>query len=94
MLLFSLIQILPRSVFLLNPLGLLWERFPLQVLKELEHQARQNLCTINFTGTFAKTASACNTTMEKCQHSLKDTFKRGKSQIQKGPARKSYQEWL
>ena len=52
--------------------------------KELEHQARQNLSTINLTGTFAKTDSACNTTMEKCQHSLKATFKRVKSQIQKG----------
>ena len=59
-------------------------KVPLQVLKEQEHQARQNLSTINFTATFAKTASACNTTMEKCQHSLKTTFKRVKSQIQKG----------
>ena len=41
----------------------------LQVLKELEHQARQNLCTINFAATFAKTASVCNFTMEKCQDS-------------------------
>ena len=30
------------------------------------------------------TASACNTIMEKCQHNLKATFKRVKSQIQKG----------
>ena len=59
-------------------------KVPLQVLKELEHQARQNLSTINFTATFAKTASNCNTTMEKCQYSLKATFKRVKSQIQKG----------
>ena len=50
-------------------------KVPLQVLMELEHQARQSLSTINFTATFAKTASACNTTMEKCQHSLKATFK-------------------
>ena len=67
-----------------KPSGLLWARFPLQVLKELKHQARKNLSTINFTATFAKTASACNTTMEKCQHSLKTTFKRVKVQIQKG----------
>ena len=59
-------------------------KVPLQVLKELEHQAGQNLSTINFTATFAKIASACNTTMEKCQHSLKATFKRVKRQIQKG----------
>ena len=34
--------------------------------------------------TFAKTASSCNTSMEQCQDSLKSTFKRAKSQIQKG----------
>ena len=39
---------------------------------------------INFTATFAKTASACNALMEKCQHSIKATFKRVKSQIQMG----------
>ena len=52
--------------------------------KVLEHQARQNLSTINFAATFAKTASTCNTTMEKCQDSRKSTFKKVKSQIQKG----------
>ena len=52
------------------------EKVPLQVLKELEHQARQNLSTINFTATLAKTTSGCKTTMEKCQQSLKATFKR------------------
>ena len=67
-----------------KPSGAPMGKVPLQVLKELEHQARQNLSTINFMATFAKTASACNTTMEKCQHSLKATFKRVKSQIQKG----------
>ena len=59
-------------------------KVPLQVLKELEHQARQNLSTINFTAPFARTASSCNTVVEKCQHSIKATFKRVKSQIQKG----------
>ena len=67
-----------------KPSGAPVGKVPLQVLKELEHQARQNLSTINFTATFAKTVTACNTTMEKCQHSLKATFKRGKNQIQKG----------
>ena len=57
---------------------------PLQILKELEHQARQNLSTINFAAAFAKTAPVCNTTMEKCQNCLKSTFKKVKSQIQKG----------
>ena len=60
------------------------DKSPLQVLKELEHQARQNLCTSNFAATFAKTASVFNSTMEKCQDSLKSTFKKVKSQIQKG----------
>ena len=31
----NLIQILPRSVFLLNPLGLLWARFPYKFLRNL-----------------------------------------------------------
>ena len=56
----------------------------LPILKELEHQARQNISTLNFTAAFAKTSSSCNATLEKCQHSLKSTFKRVKSQIQKG----------
>ena len=48
----------------------------LPVFKELEHQARQNLSTINFTAEFAKTSSSCNTAMEKCQHSLNSPLKR------------------
>ena len=59
-------------------------KVPLPILKELEHQARQNISTLNFTAAFAKTSSSCNATLEKCQHSLKSTFKRVKSQIQKG----------
>ena len=68
----------------LKPAGAPMGKVPLQVLKELEHQVRYKLSTIKFTATFAKTTSACNTTMEKCQHSLKATFKKVKSQIQKG----------
>ena len=75
---FSKICISPK------PPGAPMGKVPLPVLKELEHQARQNLSTINFMAAFAKTASSCNTTMEKCQHSLKSTFKKDKSQIQKG----------
>ena len=67
-----------------KPSGAPVDKVPLHVLKELEHQARQNLSTINFTATFTRTASSCNTVMEKCQHSIKATFKRVKSQIQKG----------
>ena len=59
-------------------------KIPPPVLKELEYQARQNISTLNFIAAFAKTSSLCNATLEKCQHSLKSTFKRIKSQIQKG----------
>ena len=71
-------------------------KVPLPVLKELEHQTRQNL-SINFMAAFAKTLSSCNSTLEKCQHSLKSSFKKVKSQIQKGAnpekaARRGYEE--
>ena len=72
-------------------------KVPLSVLKELEHQARQNISTINFMAAFAKTSSSCNSTLEKCQHSLKSSFKKVKSQIKKGAnpekaARRGYEE--
>ena len=67
-----------------KPPGAPMGNVPLPILKELEHQARQNISTLNFTAAFAKTSSSCNATLEKCQHSLKSTFKRVKSQIQKG----------
>ena len=67
-----------------NPPGAPMGKVPLPILKELEHQARQNISTLNFTAAFSKTSSSCNATLEKCQHSLKSTFKRVKSQIQKG----------
>ena len=57
-----------------DPMG----KVPLPILKELEHQARQNISTLNFT------SSCCNATLEKCQYSLKSTLKKVKSQIQKG----------
>ena len=60
------------------------DKVPLPILKELEHQARQNISTLNFTAAFAKTSSSCNATLEKCQYSLKSTFKKVKFQIQKG----------
>ena len=47
-------------------------KVPLPILKELEHQARQNISTLNFTAALAKTSSSCSATLEK-------------SQIQKGP---------
>ena len=67
-----------------KPPGALMGKVPLPILKELEHQARQNISTLNFTAAVANTSSSCNATLEKCQHSLKSTFKRVKSQIQKG----------
>ena len=67
-----------------KPPGAPMGKVPLPILKELEHQARENISTLNFTASFAKTSSSCNATLEKCQHSLKSTFKRVKSQIQKG----------
>ena len=80
----SSVQILPRSVFLLNPLGLLWARFLYKFLKNLNtKQGRISLPSI-LQLLFVNTASACNTVMEKCQHSIKAAFKRVKSQIQKG----------
>ena len=56
-------------------------KVPLPILKELEHQARHNISMRNFTAAFAKTSSSCNATLEKCQHSLKSTFKMVKFQI-------------
>ena len=88
----NLLQILQKICISPKPSGAPVDKVPLQVLKELEHQARQNLSTINFTATFTRTASTCNTVMEKCLHSTKATFKRVKNQIQK--AQKSCQTWL
>ena len=64
-----------------KPSGAPMGKVPLPILKELEHQARQNISTLNYTTTFAKTSSSCNSTLEKSQHSLKSTFKKVKSQI-------------
>ena len=66
-----------------KPSGAPMGKVPLPILKELEHQARQNISTLNFTAAFAKTSS-CNASLEKCQHSIKSTVKKIKSQIQKG----------
>ena len=77
------------KIFLQNispkPSGAPMGKVPLQVLKELEHQARPTLSTTNFVATFAKTASTCNTTMEKCQDSLKSTFKKVKVRFRRVP---------
>ena len=88
---FAKICITPR------PPGAPVAKVPLLVLKELEHQARQNISTLNFTAAFAKTSSSCNASLEKCQHSIKSTVKKIKSQIQKGAnpekaAKRRYEE--
>ena len=67
-----------------KPPGAPMGKVPMPILKELEHQARQNISTLNFATTFAKTSSSCNATLERCQHSLKATSKKVKSQIMKG----------
>ena len=72
----------------LTPSGAPVGKVSLPILKELEHQARQNISTLNFATIFAKTSSSCNSTLEKCQHSLKSTFKKVKSQIKKVPTLK------
>ena len=72
-----------------KPSGAPMGKVPLPILKELEHQARQNISTLNFTTTFGKTSSSCNSTLEKCQHSLKSTFKKVK--LEKVPILKRQQ---
>ena len=67
-----------------KPSGAPMGKVPLPILKELEHQARQNISTLNFTAAFAKTSSSCSASLEKCQHSIKSTVKKIKTQIQKG----------
>ena len=67
-----------------KPSGAPMGKVPMPILKELEHQARQNITTLNFATTFAKTSSSCNATLERCQHSLKATSKKVKSQIRRG----------
>ena len=44
-----------------KPSGAPKAKVPLPILKELEHQARQNISTLNFTAAFVKTSSPCNT---------------------------------
>ena len=67
-----------------KPSGTPMGKVPMQVVKEFEHQARQNLCTLNFSAAFNQVISECNLVMESCRDSLKATSKRVKTQIQKG----------
>ena len=65
--------ILQKSVLRQNPLG----KVSIPILKELEHQARQNISTFNFTAAFAKTSSSCNATLEMCQHKSEVNLQEG-----------------
>ena len=68
-----------------KPSGAPMGKVPLPILKELEHQARQNISTLNFTAAFAKTSSSCNASLEKCQHSFNiSQLSRRLIHIQKG----------
>ena len=70
------------------PPGAPMGKVPMPILKELEHQARQNISTLNFATTFAKTSSSCNPTPERCQHSLKATSKKSSLRSGKVPTLK------
>ena len=48
-----------------KPPGAPMGKVPLPILKELEHQARQNISTLNFTAAFAKTSSSCRSQLVK-----------------------------
>ena len=67
-----------------KPSGAPVAKVPLHILKELEQQSRQNLSTINFTATFAKTSSACNTVLENGLSSARSFLRKTKNQILDG----------
>ena len=75
---FASISISPK------PSGTPMGKVPVQVVKEFECQARQNLCTLNFSAAFNQVISECNLVLESCRDSLKATSKWVKTQIQKG----------
>ena len=59
-------------------------KVPLQMVKEIEHQARQDLCILIFSVAFNQVLSECNLIMESCRESINATAKPAKTQIQKG----------
>ena len=67
-----------------KPSGAPVAKVPLHILKELEQQSRLNLSTINFTATFARTSSACNTVLEKGLHSARSAYRKTKNQTLDG----------
>ena len=66
-----------------RPQASLRARAPLHAVKELEHQSRQNICTLNFLTVLNQIISECNSIMDCCQDSIKSTLNRAKHQIQK-----------
>ena len=67
-----------------KPSGAPVAKVPLNILKELEQQSRQNLSTINFIATFNRTSSACDSVLEKGLHSARSSYRRTKNQILDG----------
>ena len=47
-----------------KPSGAPMGKVPLQVVNEFEHQARQNLCALNFSAALTQVISECNLVME------------------------------
>ena len=67
-----------------KPSGAPVAKVPLHILKEPQQQSRQNLSTINFLATFARTFSACNTVLEKGISSAMSAYRKTKNQILDG----------
>ena len=86
-----------RSVSLQNPLESLWARFPDQFLRNWNIKLGRTYPLSTSWLPSSSCNSSCNSTLEKCQHSLNSSFKRVKSQIQKGAnpekaARRGYEQ--
>ena len=75
---FSRICISPK------PKGPSWGHVPMHVLKQLEHQARANISTLNYSATFVDAMSECNSSIDAYRSSLKTLFKKAVHQISKG----------
>ena len=58
-----------------KPSGTPMGKVPMQVVKEFEHQAKQNLCILKFSAAFNQVMSECNLIMESCRDGLKVTSK-------------------
>ena len=58
-----------------KPSGTPMGNVTLHIVKEFEHQARQNLYTLNFSAAFILVISECNLINESCRDSLKATSK-------------------